>query len=66
MSEIPTSVQNITPECRAGRGSLNALDEAINRIRRAYDAYHAVPDNAKVTWRLSLVRVEDESEGRLS
>lgn len=57
-SEIPTSVQNITPECRHNRTSLGALREALDRIQRAYFAYHDKPDNADVTWRISLVRVE--------
>lgn len=61
MSEIPASVQNITPTCRSNRTSLGALDEALNRIRLAYEAYHNAPDNADVTWRISLVRVEDDT-----
>lgn len=60
MSEIPTSVQNITPTCRENRTPLGALEEAISRIRQAYISYHDAPDNANVTWRLSLVRVEED------
>ena len=60
MSEIPTSVQNITPTCRANRTSFGALEEALSRIRQAYIAYHDAPDNANVTWRISLVRVEEQ------
>jgi hypothetical protein len=56
--DIPTSIQNITPECRANRTSFGALEEAIHRIRQAYVAYHDAPDNANVTWRISLVRVD--------
>lgn len=61
MSDIPTSVQNITPECRFNRTSLGALEEAISRIRQAYVAYHDSPANKDVTWRISLVRVEPDS-----
>jgi len=60
-SEIPASVQNITPQCRANRTPLGALEEALGRIRQAYAAYHDAPDNAEVTWRVSLVRVEADT-----
>jgi hypothetical protein len=60
VNEIPASVQNITPECRRNRTSIGALEEAISRIRSAYIAYHDSPGNEKVTWRLSLVRVEEQ------
>ena len=58
--DIPCSVQNITPECRDNRTSFGAFEEAVSRIRQAYVTYHDAPDNANVTWRLSLVRVEPE------
>jgi hypothetical protein len=60
MSEIPASVQNITPECRFNRGAFGALTEAWQRIEAAYADYVDVPDNEYVTWRLSLIRVEDD------
>jgi hypothetical protein len=58
MTEIPASVQNITPECRANRGDAGAIQEALSRIERAYLSYVGSEDNANVTWRISLVRVE--------
>jgi hypothetical protein len=59
VTDIPASIQNITPQCRANRGDKGALMEALARIGYAYDNFVGVPDNAKVTWRISLVRVED-------
>jgi hypothetical protein len=60
VSEIPANIQNITPTCRTNRGEFGALDEALRRIRAAYgDCVHA-PDNQNVTWRVSLVRVEQQ------
>ena len=56
--EIPASIQNITPECRRNRTSLGALEEALARIRSSYAHYHGAPENADVTWRVSLIRVE--------
>jgi len=60
MTDIPVSIQFITPLCRANRSALGALEEAISRVRNAYVAYHDLPDNADVTWRISLVRVDEE------
>lgn len=60
MSEIPASIQNITPTCRANRGAMGALQEAWRRIEAAYANYVSVADNELVTWRISLIRVEDE------
>lgn len=62
MTEIPASIQNITPTCRENRTPFAALEEAFGRIRRTYLAYCDVPDNANVTWRISLIRVDSESE----
>jgi hypothetical protein len=61
MTEIATSIQNITPECRRNRTSRGALEEAMHRIQKAYLAYCDDPANKGVTWRLSLVRVEGAS-----
>jgi hypothetical protein len=61
MSEIAASVQKITPECRRNRTSFGALEEAISRVRQAYVAYHDAPGNEQVTWRLSLVRVDEDA-----
>jgi hypothetical protein len=58
MSEIPASIQNITPTCRANRGSMVALQVALQRITETYWKYAGVPENENVTWRISLVRVE--------
>jgi len=58
MSDIPASIQNITPECRRNRGDIGALEEAIYRLEKAYLSYVGAPDNSKVTWRISLVSVE--------
>lgn len=60
MSEIPASVQNITPECRANRTNIGALSEALARIQQAYAHYVDAQGNENVTWRVSLVRVEDD------
>jgi hypothetical protein len=60
MSEIAASIQNITPECRLNRGTMVALREAWQRIEASYADYVDVPDNEQVTWRISLVRVDEE------
>lgn len=62
MSEIAASVQNITPTCRANRGDMGAIEEALTRIERAYLSYVGAADNAKVTWRIALTRIEDDEQ----
>jgi hypothetical protein len=59
-TEIAASIQNVTPQCRANRTSFGAFEEAISRIRQAYVAYHDAQANEDVTWRISLVRVEQD------
>lgn len=60
MSEVPASIQNITPTCRSNRGDMGAIEEALTRIERAYLSCVGAPANAKVTWRISLIRVEED------
>lgn len=46
--------QNISPECRAGRGEDGAWDEAVSRLREIYDAQ--VAHDPSVTLSLAIFR----------
>lgn len=62
-TEIPglkASHQMITPTCRENRGSADAFDEAVDRIRQVYQSCEGSVDNETVTWHLVLVRDGDD------
>ncbi len=44
----------ITPTCRANRGHMEAFDEAVSRLRAAYERYAGVDANAEANWHLAL------------
>lgn len=58
-TEVPglkASHQIITPVCRENRSMVGAFDEAVERVRRAYENYAASPGSEGTNWHLVLVR----------